>query len=128
MAKLKDLIKLDDQQDIIKIRGIELPIAFDMRTFDYVEEAYGSSYTIFEKDMNKMLSSKNVKVSSNVFKIMRTLIYAMVRAGGTECTPDELAKAIPLTEMPSVFESVLGVFQGQYFQPSDGEKIKQTKK
>ena len=78
--------------------------------------------------MRKVLGSKNVKILNNEFKIMRTLKYAMVRAGGTECTPDEIAKAIPLAERTSVFDFVLGVTQGQYFQPSDGEKIKQTKK
>ena len=41
MAKLKDLIKLDDQQDIIKIRGIELPIAFDMRRSDNWKKPLG---------------------------------------------------------------------------------------
>ena len=66
--------------------------------------------------------------STDLVENMNKFIKTMVKAVETEDTPDELAKAIPLTEMPSVFESVLGVFQGQYFQPSDGEKIKQTKK
>jgi hypothetical protein len=129
MAKLKDLIKLDDQQDIIKIQGVDIPVRFDMQSFDFIEEAYGSSYPQFEKDMNKMLQGKQVNMSTGAtFKLMMAMIYGMVRSGGTECTPAELKQAISIKDVADIFKQVIEIWQGQYFQSADGEKIKQGKK
>ena len=59
---------------------------------------------------------------------MNALIYAMVRSGGTDCTLHELEGAIPLQDLPGVFEVILPIFNNQFFQPEDAKKIKTEKK
>ncbi|MFT9269698.1 MAG: hypothetical protein ABF539_09280 [Liquorilactobacillus nagelii] len=128
MAKLKDLINIEEKQDTITIRGVDIPVCFNMQSFGYIEEAYGAGFPKFEADMNKIMSSKKANVSGNMIKIISSLIYAMVRSGGTECTPEELTALIPFQDMESVFKDVMKVFNAQYFDSADGEKIKQEKK
>lgn len=129
MAKLKDLVNVNINRDAIKIQGAEIPIIFSMKAFPYVEEAYGKPYHIFEKDLNKMLSNGGkVRLGRNEMQLMIALIYAMVRAGGTECTPKELEGAIPFSDLESIFQKVLDIMNNQHFQKEDMEKIKQEKK
>lgn len=129
MAKLKDLINIEEQNDTIKIQGVDIPVRFDMQSFDFIEEAYGSSYPEFEADMNKMLQGKKVNMSTGAtFKLMMAMIYGMVRSGGTECTSAELKQAISIKDVADIFKQVIEIWQSQYFQSADGEKIKQGKK
>ena len=123
MAKLKDLVNVNINRDEITIQGAKLPVIFTMQSFPFVEEAYGKSYIEFEKDLNAMLAGKEVRMGQNEIKLMISLIYGMVRSGGTECTPEELQAAIPLSDMPSIFEAVLRVFNGQIFQEEDVKKL-----
>ena len=58
---------------------------------------------------------------------MRSLIYAMMRSGGTECTPTEVKNSIPLYDLPDIFKVVFNIFNNQNFQHSDMEKLKQEK-
>ena len=123
MAKLKDLVNININRDEITIQGVPIPVIFTMQSFPYVEEAYGKSYIEFEKDLNAMLADEEVRMGQNEIKLMISLIYGMVRSGGTECTPEELQAAIPLSDMPSIFEAVLRVFNGQIFQQEDIKKL-----
>ena len=77
--------------------------------------------------MNNMLAKGQFSLGENEAKLMRALIYAMVRSGGTECTLDELKGAIPMNELPDIFIVVYEIFSGQTFQHSDMEKLKQEK-
>lgn len=128
MAKLSDLVNVGINRDVIKIQGVDIEVIFTMKSFPYVEEAYGKPYHIFEKDLNRMLTTKSVRMGSNEIRLMSALIYAMVRSGGTETTPKELEGAIPISDIVSIFEVVLHIFNEQIFQSSDQEKIKQEKK
>lgn len=128
MAKLKDLVNVDINRDVIKIQDAEIPVIFTFKSFPYVEEAYGKSYGNFEKDLNRMLQKGNIRVGKNEMKLMYSLIYAMVRSGGTDCTPYELENSIPLSDIQGVFQTVLNIFNRQNFQVSDSEKLKQEKK
>ena len=92
-----------------------------------MEEAFGTPYHEFEKEMNNMLAKGQFSLGENEAKLMRALIYAMVRSGGTECTLDELKGAIPMNELPDIFIVVYEIFSGQTFQHSDMEKLKQEK-
>ena len=40
---------------------------------------------------------------------MRSLIYAMMRSGGTECTPTEVKNSIPLYDLPDIFKVVFNI-------------------
>lgn len=123
MAKLKDLINVNINRDTITIQGVEIPVVFTMESFPYVEEAYGASYIQYEKDLNELMRKGEVELGKTELKIINSLIYGMVRAGGTETTPDELETAIPLSDKPGIFQSVLGIFNNQIFQASDVKRL-----
>lgn len=128
MAKLSDLVNVNINRDTIAVQGVEIPVVFTMKSFPHVEEAYGKAYNIFEKDINRMLQKGKVTLGKNETKLMSALIYAMVRSGGTDCTPYELENAIPLRDLPSIFQIALNIFNNQNFQIEDREKIKTEKK
>lgn len=128
MAKLSDLVNVNINRDVIQIQGVDIPVIFTMKSFPYVEEAYGKPYHIFERDLNRMLQNGKVILGKNEIRLMSALIYAMVRSGGTECTPKELEGAIPLSDLPGIFQTVLSIFNNQMFQKEDMDKIKTEKK
>lgn len=136
MAELSELIDTGRTNNAITLHGIgkggsdvELPVMFTMGTLDYVAEAYGKSFAQFEKDMNKMMG-KPILMQGKELKVLNALIYGVVRSGGTETTPDELARIIPFGDMTSVAETVMAVFNASYFQSKDVAKLKdvETKK
>ncbi|OAK72689.1 hypothetical protein [Lederbergia galactosidilytica] len=128
MAKLKDLVNVNINRNTIKIQGVEIPVIFTFESFPYLEQAYGKPYHVFEKDLNAMMKKGRVTLGKNEFKLMKALIYAMVRSGGTDCTVHELEGAISIDDLPGVFQVVLGIFQNQIFQAEDAKKIKTEKK
>ena len=128
MAKLRDLVNVGINQNSIKIQGVDIPVIFTMQSFPYLQEAYGKPYHLWEKDFNVMMKKGRVNVGKKEIKMMSSLIYSMVRTGGTECTPYELENSIPLHEMPGVFEVILPIFNAQMFQVEDTKKLKQEKK
>lgn len=128
MTRLSDLVNVNINRDTIKIQDVDIPVIFTMRSFPYVEEAYGKSYGFFEKDLNRMLSRGSVTVGKNETKLMSALIYAMVKSGGTDCTPYEIESSIPLSDLPAIFQVALNLFNNQNFQTSDQQKIKNVKK
>ncbi|GEK06154.1 hypothetical protein [Schleiferilactobacillus harbinensis] len=128
MAKLSDLIKIDKVMPTITIQGAKIPIHFGFDTLDYVADAYGSSYTIFEHDFNKLMKQKTVQLNHNAIKLINALVYGMVRSGGTETTPEELSRAIGINDIPDIYDAVTKVFLSENFQNSDAEKIKSDPK
>lgn len=128
MARLSDLVNVNINVNSIKIQGVEIPVVFTFESFPYVEESYGKEYHEFEKEMNEMMKKGQFSLGEKEAKLMRSLIYAMIRSGGTECTPEEIKNAIPLYDLPDIFQVVFQIFSGQTFQYSDMEKLKQEKK
>lgn len=128
MARLSDLVNVNINRNKVKIQGVELPVVFTMESFAFVEEAYGTSYEQFEKDVNRMLKKGQLVLGKKETKLMNALIYAMVRSGGTQCTPYELRNSIPLSDLPNIFSVALELFNNQHFQVEDMEKIKTEKK
>ena len=128
MARLSDLVNVNINVNTIKIQGVEIPVVFTFESFPYVEESYGTEYHEFEKEMNEMMKEGQFSLGEKEAKLMRSLIYAMIRSGGTECTPEEMKNAIPLYDLPDIFQVVFQIFSGQTFQYSDMEKLKQEKK
>ncbi|EAC7998114.1 hypothetical protein [Listeria monocytogenes] len=128
MVKLSDLVNVNINQDEIEIQGEKIPIMFSMESMEFVHEIYGASYVQFEKAMRKMLKREDVVLGVEELKIMRALIYAMVRAGGTECTPRELEGAILIDELPNIYTKALDVWGRQYFSSDDKAKIKNEEK
>ncbi|WP_261809553.1 hypothetical protein [Levilactobacillus humaensis] len=123
MAKLKDLLPKVSKQETITIQGVEIPIAFTMKSMDYVQEAYGKSFAGFQSDFDKMLKKKTQTLDTAGLKLVNALIYAMVRSGGTETTPDELMNAIGFDDLKPIYEKAMNVFSASAFQPEDAEKL-----
>jgi len=128
MAKLSDLVNVNINRNTIRIQGVEIPVIFTMKSFPYIEEAYGKPYHVWERDVNRMLQKGTVQLGKKETNLMYALIYAMIRSGGTECTPKEIEGAIPLSDLPDIFQTALNIFNNQNFQKSDIEKLKTEKK
>ncbi|MGA4718862.1 hypothetical protein [Fictibacillus nanhaiensis] len=128
MAKLSDLVNININRDTIKVQGVDIPVIFTFKSFPYVEEAYGKPYHAFEKDINRMMQKGTITLGKNEIKLMSALIYAMVKSAGTDCTPFEIETAIPISDLPGVFEVAMNIFNNQNFQQSDMNKIKSEKK
>ena len=128
MPKLSNLVNTNLNSETISIQGVQIPIMFAMETFNYVQQAYGKSYKIFENDLNKMLGKEGkVNVGTKEMKIMYSLIYGMVRSGGTECTLQEIRGSIKVTELQDIFQKVLDIFNEQDFQQKDIDRLRQNK-
>lgn len=128
MAKLSDLVNVNINRDTIKVQGVDIPVIFTMKSFPCIEESYGKPYHIFEKDINSMLKKGQVILGKKETKLMYALIYAMVKSAGTDCTPREIESSIPISDLPSIFDVALNIFNNQNFQVSDMEKLKTEKK
>lgn len=128
MARLSDLVNVDINRDTITIQKVEFPVIFTFESFPYVEEAYGKPYEEFEKELQEMLGKSDLVMGEYEVRLMRVLIYAMMRSGGTECTLEEVKGSIPLHDLPNVFQAVINIFSNQNFQFEDMEKLKTEKK
>ena len=127
MAKLSDLINTKIDNKTITIQGVKIPVNFNMMTLEYVAEAYGKSFSQFEKDLNILMKRKTVQMGTKELKLINSLIYGVVRSGGTETTPEELAGSIGFNEIQSVWSDAMAVFNDSYFQPEDISKLKDNK-
>lgn len=138
MARLSDLVNIELNIDHIKIQNEEIPISFGMDAMEYIADVYGEDYSVFERDLNDEFVGKDVIVANRKnMKIIRALIYGMVRSGGTECTPEELQRSIPFSQVTDIYQVCLDVFMSQNFeeqdlkksvQPQDFQKKNQNKK
>lgn len=131
MARLSDYgINVDNLENtaICKIKGIEFPISFTMETMEYIADTYDSDYSQFEADMNEMLNKSGGKInSSNLtsadLKIMRTLIYAMLRTGGLDESPKTIFKFLGMNgEVLDIYSACMTIFASQTFQVVDLKK------
>ncbi|MGE7881694.1 hypothetical protein [Bacillus sp. NPDC094077] len=128
MARLSDLVNVDINRETITIQKVQIPVIFTMESFPYVEEAFGKKFHEFQEEMNDMFEKGEVVMGEHEIKLMRVLIYAMMRSGGTECTLEEVKGSIPLHELPDVFQAAVNIFNRQNFQIEDMEKLKNEKK
>lgn len=134
MAKLIDLIPevSDENQEFIELPSkngpVRLPIRFTMQTMDYISHAYGAPFVKILKDIEKMDTKGENAIDSRMIRLMKALIYGVVRSGGTETTPNELADAIPISLMEEIFEKAMALFEKNYFQEEDTRKIKENDK
>ncbi|RHW37324.1 hypothetical protein D1B31_16295 [Neobacillus notoginsengisoli] len=128
MAKLRDLVNVDINRDTIKIQGAKIPVIFTFTSFPYLEEAYGKPYHVFEKDLNLMMKKGKVVLGKKEVRLMYALIYSMIRSGGTDATVSEVEGAIPLSDLPDIFQVAFRLFNNQIFQAKDAQKIKTEKK
>lgn len=133
MARLSDYgIHVEDLKNsaTVTIQGVEFPISFTMQTMEFIADVYGGDYSQFESDMNAMLYKKEGKISSanlspSDLKIMRALIYAMLRTGGLEENPETIFKFLGMSgEVLSAYSTCMEIFASQTFQVEDLKKSK----
>lgn len=133
MARLSDYgIHVEDLKNFatVTIQGVEFPISFTMQTMEFIADVYGGDYSQFESDMNAMLYKKEGKISSanlspSDLKIMRALIYAMLRTGGLEEDPETIFKFLGMSgEVLSAYSTCMEIFASQTFQVEDLKKSK----
>ena len=133
MARLSDYgIHVEDLKNsaIVTIQGVEFPISFTMQTMEFIADVYGGDYSQFESDMNAMLSKKEGQISSanlspSALKIMRALIYAMLRTGGLDEDPETIFKFLGMSgEVLSAYSTCMEIFASQTFQVEDLKKSK----
>nr|WP_016922405.1 hypothetical protein [Enterococcus faecium] len=133
MARLSDYgIHVEDLKNsaVVIIQGAEFPISFTMQTMEFIADVYGGDYSQFESDMNAMLSKKEGQISSanlspSDLKIMRALIYAMLRTGGLEEDPETIFKFLGMSgEVLSAYSTCMEIFASQTFQVEDSGKSK----
>ena len=123
MARLKDLVNVDLNTDFILVQDTQLPINFGMDAMEYIADIYGEDYSVFEKDLNEEFAGKeSIKATRKNMKIIRALIYGMVRSGGTECSPKELQNSIPFSQVSNIYQICLDVFMSQNFEEQDLKK------
>lgn len=123
MARLSDLINVENNLRHITVQDAKIPIHFGMDAMEYIADIYEDDYSVFEQDLSTEFTGKNkVEASRKNMKIIRALIYGMVRSGGTECTPEELHRSIPFSQLPGVYETCLNVFMEQNFSVDDLKK------
>lgn len=128
MPKLSDLVNVKANEDVIHIQGKIIPVSFTMESIQYVQEAYNKPYKYFVKDMEKLLNKGQFTLGNKEIKVMYAIIYAMIRTGGTECTPQEVRGAVMVEDLPNVFRAAYKVFKNKDFQVQDLEKFKSKKK
>ena len=133
MARLSDYgINVEDLKNsaTVTIQGVEFPISFTMQTMEFIADVYGGDYSQFESNMNAMLSKKEGQISSanlspSDLKIMRALIYAMLRTGGLEEDPETIFKFLGMSgEVLSAYSTCMEIFASQTFQVEDLKKSK----
>lgn len=133
MAKLSDYgIVLDDLTNCqkVQIQGHEFPVVFTMETMEYIADIYGGDYSIFETDMNDMIRRMNGEISSSNLtpkdlKIMRALIYGMLKTGGLDETPDTIIRFIGMNQsVLEIYGVCMEIFSDQTFQVEDLKKSK----
>ncbi|EMF0279330.1 hypothetical protein KI126_001343 [Enterococcus faecium] len=133
MARLSDYgIHVEDLKNsaTVIVQGVEFPISFTMQTMEFIADVYGGDYSQFESDMNAMLYKKEGKISSanlspSDLKIMRALIYAMLRTGGLEENPETIFKFLGMSgEVLSAYSTCMEIFASQTFQVEDLKKSK----
>ncbi|MFS7199268.1 hypothetical protein AB6834_02685 [Carnobacterium divergens] len=133
MAKLSDYgIKLDDidSSEKVKIRGQFFPVDFHMESMEYIADVYDDDYSKFEKDTNDMLKRldgelTSSKLTANDLKIMRSLIFAMLRTGGLEEDCETVSKLVGVgNDMLEIYSVCMKIFSNNNFQVGDLKKSK----
>lgn len=122
MARLSELVHLSDET-YITIQGVDVPAMFTFASIDAIEKGYGEGYKKFELDLNSMLKKKNINIrDKKTQKLVWALVYGLLIGGGTECTFDEMSRAIPFAEIPDVIQQAMDILNDQNFQAADIKK------
>lgn len=133
MARLSDYgIQVDELSNVneVVVQGTKFPIALSMETLEYIADVYDGNYEQWEFDMKSMLKKSDGRLdtrnlSPGDLKIMRALVYGMLRTGGLEETPDTIFKFLGLSgDVLTAYGACMEIFSQQTFQVEDLKKSK----
>ena len=125
MAKLADYGIVISDTPTVTIQGHQFPILLTMETMEYIADVYDDDYSKFEADMNEMINKSGGRISSkdlsaSDLKIMRALIYGMLRTGGLEETPETIFKFLGMSAtIVEIYGACMEIFAKQNFQVED---------
>jgi hypothetical protein len=131
LAKLSDYgIIVDDLKNsqTVTIQGHDFPIVFTMETMEYIADIYGGDYSQFENDMNAMIEKSGGEINSRNLtsadlKIMRSLIYGMLKTGGLDEEPATIFKFLGMNgSVLEIYSACMEIFANQSFQVEDLKK------
>lgn len=133
MSKLADYginVKNLSNVDTVRIDGHDFPIVLSHEAIEYIGIVYGDDYTKFEADLNDFLERSEGEmrmgnIKSNDWKIIKSLVYGMLCAGGLEETPQDVFAWLGMrNETVEVFGKCMKVFSKNTFQVEDVKKYK----
>lgn len=131
MARLSDFgIQVDklSNQDTVTIDGHDFPIVLSHESIEYIGIVYGDDYEEFQNHLNDFLKRSEGeitlgKIRANDWKIIKSLVYGMLRAGGLEETPHTIFTWLGMrSETVQVFAKCMQVFSKNTFQVEDLKK------
>ena len=110
----KRFIKSQHEPKMITIRGEEYPALFSMGAMAEVEELTGLPYAVFfEKIAN----------NESTIKQQAALVYACLRAGGTEVTMDDLMGLDLIKDFPAILTQIVALV-GEQVPEGEGKNAK----
>lgn len=133
MARLSDYginVKNLSNVDTVHIDGGDFPIVLSHEAIEYIGIVYGDDYTQFEADLNDFLERSEGEmrmgnIKSHDWKIIKSLVYGMLCAGGLEETPQDVFAWLGMrNETVEVFGKCMEVFSKNTFQVEDVKKSK----
>lgn len=130
MAKLSDYGITLGELETVTIQGHKFPVDATMETWEFIAEIYDQDYSVFEADMNDMLKRANGQmdlrtVTPSDFKIMRALIYGMLRTGGLDEDPKTIERFLGMgEEVLQVYSVCMRIYAPKQFQEVDLKKSK----
>ena len=111
---MKRFIKSQHEPRMITICGEEYPAIFSMAAMAEVEEQVGTPYpVVFDRMIN----------NESTVKDQVALVYACLKAGGTEVTIEDLMGLNVVNDFPSVLSQIVALVSDQVPE-GDGKKAK----
>lgn len=97
-------IKRETEPHKIKIGGNEYPAIYNFKAIKEQENYTGYAHTI-----------TTTRIAQNVFtaKDIIGVIYGMLKAGGVECTPDDIAESITLDDETELLGALVDIMNSQ---------------
>lgn len=133
MAKLSDYgisVKDLSNVDTVLIDGHDFPVVLSHEAIEYIGIVYEDDYSQFEIDLNSFLQRSEGEmrmgnIKSSDWKIIKSLVYGMLRAGGLNEDPTTIFAWLGMrAETVEVFGKCMEIYSKQNFQVEDLKKSK----
>ncbi|MCV2499595.1 hypothetical protein QQG09_06570 [Melissococcus plutonius] len=133
MSKLADFgicVEKLSNYDTVHIDGHDFPVVLSHEAMEYIGLVYNDDYAQFEHDLNSLLSRSNGTIStgnitSSDWKIMKSLVYGMLCAGGLDEDPKTVFTWLGIrNETVEIFGKCMEIFSKNNYQVEDLKKSK----